>query len=125
MATIPSIKKLSLIKDADTVLARKVLECRDYTDLAKLRLDFYEFNSVDQWISKCYNPPSFHTVKMAMLDKALGTFGVEYIAKGHNVKSPAIEYCNAGDTYATTVLYVNGNYRVGCWGDIVERGNYD
>ena len=54
-----------------------------------------------------------------------GTFGVERIAKGHNQRSPAIEYLNAGDTYATTLLYVRGRFRVGCWGDIVERGNYD
>jgi hypothetical protein len=25
----------------------------------------------------------------------------------------------------TPVLKVNGTFRVGCWGDIVERGNYD
>ena len=55
----------------------------------------------------------------------LGTFGVEYIPEGHNMRSPAIEYLNAGDTYTDTLLYVNGRFRVGCWGDIVERGNYD
>ena len=32
-----------------------------------------------------------------------------------------IEYVNKGDTYATTLLKVNGNYRIGCWGDEVER----
>ena len=55
----------------------------------------------------------------------LGTFGVEYIAKGHNQKSPSITYLNSGDTYTSTILYVRGQFRVGCWGDIVERGNYD
>ena len=55
----------------------------------------------------------------------LGTFGVEYIAKGHNQKSPSITYLNSGDTYNLTILYVKGQFRVGCWGDIVERGNYD
>ncbi len=54
-----------------------------------------------------------------------GTFGVEHIGRGKNSRSPAIEYLNAGDTYATTVLFVRGQFRVGCWGDIVERGNYE
>jgi hypothetical protein len=53
----------------------------------------------------------------------LGTFGVEGI-RGHNDQSPDIEYLNAGDTSETTLLYVRGKFRVGCWGDIVERGNY-
>lgn len=62
--------------------------------------------------------------RMERIDKILGTHGVEYIPRGSNTKSPAIVYCNAGDTYATTILMVNGRFRVGCWGDIVERGNY-
>jgi hypothetical protein len=62
---------------------------------------------------------------MDAIDGFLGTHGVEYIPRGHNAKSPAIAYCNAGDTYGTTILLVNGRYRIGAWGDIVERGSYD
>lgn len=62
---------------------------------------------------------------MDAIDGFLGTHGVEYIPQGHNSKSPAITYCNTGDSYGVTVLYVNGRYRIGTWGDIVERGNYD
>lgn len=54
----------------------------------------------------------------------LGTFGVEHIEKGSNQRSPAIEYLNSGDAYTETLLYVRGRFVVGCWGDIVERGNY-
>lgn len=53
-----------------------------------------------------------------------GTFGVGHIAEGSNRRSPSIEYLNTGDPYELTVLYINGRFRVGCWGDIVERGNY-
>ena len=63
--------------------------------------------------------------RMERIDEVLHTFGVEFIPKGHTSKSPAIAYCNSGDTYDWTVLKVNGQFRVGCWGDIVERGNYD
>lgn len=62
---------------------------------------------------------------MRRIDDIIHTHGVEYIPKGHNQKSPAIDYCNTGDPYITTVLLVNGRFRIGCWGDIVERGNYD
>ena len=54
-----------------------------------------------------------------------GTFGVEHIPHGKNKKSPEITYLNTGETFGLTILFVNGQYRLGAWGDIVERGNYD
>lgn len=63
--------------------------------------------------------------RLERIDEILGTHGVEHIPEGHNALSPAIHYCNMGDTYATTILKVNGRFRIGCWGDIVERGSYD
>jgi len=63
--------------------------------------------------------------RMERIDEVLGTFGVECIPEGNNSKSPQIVYCNTGDTYGTTVMRVGGVFRVGCWGDIVEKGNYD
>lgn len=63
--------------------------------------------------------------RMQRIDIIIRTCGVEYQPAGRNSKSPAFYYCNAGDTYATTVLKVDGRFRVGCWGDIVERGNYE
>lgn len=73
--------------------------------------------------------PPLPTTRLEAIDEVLGTFGVEYIQRGRNQKSPAIDYCNTGDPYKPTVMKVyglNGAYfTVGCWGDIVERGNYD
>ena len=63
--------------------------------------------------------------RLERIDLILGTHGVEHIPAGHNSRSPAIHYCNTGDTYGVTILKVNGKFRIGCWGDIVERGNYD
>lgn len=54
----------------------------------------------------------------------LGTFGVESISKRSSRRSPAFVYLNAGESYGMTILHVNGQFRVGNWGDIVERGNY-
>lgn len=65
----------------------------------------------------------------------LGVDRCELIEPGSGSRSPSIEYANAGDTYAPTVLYLDGvtsggratgrgRWAVGTWGDIVERGNY-
>src|SRR3954467_973605 len=63
--------------------------------------------------------------RMQRIDRVLGTHGVETVARGHNGRSPAFAYCNAGDTYAVTIIKVNGRFRIGTYGDIVERGHYD
>jgi len=63
--------------------------------------------------------------RLERIDAVLGTCGVEYIPQGHNAKSPAIYYCNTGDTYRPTIMKIDGRFVLGCWGDWVERGNYD
>lgn len=63
--------------------------------------------------------------RLDRIDEVLGTCGVEYIPAGSNAKSPAIYYCNTGDSYGATVLKINGSFKLGSWADWVERGNYD
>lgn len=63
--------------------------------------------------------------RLQSIDAILGNCGVEYIPTGHNVQSPAIYYSNTGDSYGITVLKINEVFKIGSWGDIVERGNYD
>ena len=65
------------------------------------------------------------SVAMEQLDKLFNTCGVEFVGRGKNNKSPAFLYLNTGHTYATTILFINGQFRVGNWGYIVERGRYD
>jgi len=121
----PSIKSLEQIGDVDAKLARKILLCKNREELTDLRVKHFElFQPVENWLRQCYSHPGYHRVKMEMLNVALRTYGVEYIKPGKGAKSPAIEYCNSGDTYAPTLLFINGRYSVGNWGDIVERGNY-
>lgn len=64
-------------------------------------------------------------VTMNKISDLMGGFGIESIPKGHNSRSPEILYVNMGDAYAETILYVNGRFQLGCWGNIVEQGNYD
>jgi hypothetical protein len=64
-----------------------------------------------------------------------GAYGAEFIPPGDGPRSPSIEYVNRGDTYDTTILYLDGvshggratgrgRWVVGAWGDIAERGRY-
>ncbi len=55
------------------------------------------------------------TAHLEQIDKILNTHGVE------GSMEPDIQYCNAGETYALTILYYQGKLRIGNWGDIVER----
>jgi len=131
--SLPSVKTLKDVTSYPREL-RKLLECTKLSQIRTLlesdkpfgkRSTFGEFKATNTWERSCYNPPSIHELKMSMADELCETCGVELIPEGHNSRSPAIEYLNAGDTYAATLLWVAGRYRVGCWGDIVERGKYD
>lgn len=60
------------------------------------------------------------------INNIVGTHGVEAL---HHPRSsnpegaPSWEYLNAGDPYATTLIYTRATdtLRIGCWGDIAER----
>jgi hypothetical protein len=54
------------------------------------------------------------------INGVLNTHGVEYLGH-HKRRHLPVWYCNAGDTYATTVVFLGPVMRVGCWGDYVER----
>ena len=81
--------------------------------------------AVIAWLRDCFNRPKTHELRMCALDAELENYGVEYVPAGHNKRSPAFYYSNSGDAYTTTIMRIEGRYVVGCWGDIVERGNYD
>ncbi len=64
------------------------------------------------------------TVALHAINELLGTYGVEALGPGRTGDyAPPYEYLNAGDTYATTLIYSRDgdNLRVGNWGDIAER----
>ena len=84
------------------------------------------FAAAAQRDRESYHPHETVTLKLEALNEVLEGYGVEYIAAGRGSKSPAFEYINFGGTYDTTIVYFPGRrtWRVTCWGDIVERGNY-
>ena len=89
------------------------------------RKHYTKLSELPEW--KGYH--ASHVLAQALRDcerrySDLGTFGVEHLYAGRGRNSPAITYLNAGDAYEWTILYVRGQFLVGCWGDIVDRGNY-
>lgn len=88
-------------------------------------LAVWNHDACQRWMVQCFNQPSMEDLRMFAIDSELENHGVEYIQAGKNRRSPAIEYSNAGDTYAVTICRVNGKYRICCIGDIIEKGNYE
>lgn len=65
-----------------------------------------------------YEHKSFAITKyMKKIDEIIGTFGVENLFP----EIPDLFYCNAGDTYSTTILCYKDKLYIGCWGDIAEK----
>lgn len=83
------------------------------------------------WADRCFSSPYYSprmwrvTTMLYALDELLGTHGVEPMGMGNSRNerhAPAYEYLNAGDTYATTLIYDRDHDRIiiSSWGDIVE-----
>lgn len=118
-----SIKALRTIKDVDTALARRIRHAwtcnlRDGETLEKL---LNENPHTRQWYQSCYNTPGNKSIRRTVIDDMLGTFDVERLGV-HKSSGYTIHYCNAGDTYATTILFIGNRMIVGDWGYYVERG---
>jgi hypothetical protein len=110
MANLPSIKTLATIFADNAKKARAILEM-DKNEL----LDLPEN---DHFVRSSYNTPSHDALILNALNE-LGDFhGVEAIS---NDDGEYLEYLNAGDTYAGTLIYWRGNYRVTTIGDMVEN----
>lgn len=54
------------------------------------------------------------------IDKILRTHGVEYLGT-HKRSKQHLDYCNAGDPYATTIVFHGPRMVVQCWGDLAEK----
>ena len=120
---LPTIKTLRTIAGDRAAELRRVLECNRAA--LETLLDSGKYPVTAEWYKRCYHPMPLNTAKLSIASEITECCGVEYIPAGHNAKSPSIEYVNTGDPYVTTIMWTGGRYKVGCWGDIVERGNYD
>ena len=69
-------------------------------------------------IAECYNMPAWHDVRLTILDSIdAGLYGVESI---ESCNGQYADYLDAGDSYAPTIIFWQGAYRVQSVGDFVE-----
>lgn len=70
-----------------------------------------------------------HLDRIGAILHTFGTEGILLDSRGEDIGGGGsmsdvetdIQYCNAGDTYALTIMYVNGRLSIGDWGSIVEE----
>lgn len=68
--------------------------------------------------------PRLRELKRAAVNQAGGFHGVEYLG----IYRPSGEhafYCNAGDPYAATLVFIGRRLIVGDWGTLVERNQIE
>jgi hypothetical protein len=107
----PSVKTLSQVfsnpQEAKRILAM------DYAELRQLP-------AAQKRIAECLHPPKKYDVRMHCLNAIEpGLHGLEAVETAAGAEW--VEYLNSGDTYAPTVIYWRGAYRVQSLGDFLER----
>lgn len=121
METCTSTERLMLIKDVteeDASLIRNIWKAKD--GLAALELFRSKSDRAD-----AYNPATADicgnlNAKRHLIDFILRTYGVEYLGTLKRT-GEGVHYCNAGDSYSTTVIFIGDRLKVACWADYVER----
>jgi hypothetical protein len=118
--TCASVKSLESIKDVTADVAQQIREV--WQSMGRETL-IEKYPRVAEHVRQCHSPPSFiktRELRRIAVDSLLGTHGVEWAGKCRNT-GESVHYCNAGDTYATTVLFLGPRLRVGCLGDLDEH----
>ena len=129
---IPSATRLTetfrdLTRENALLMRRIAHACDDATALASIIEKHVP--ATHAYARSCYRDPyasQVWRVTMALhaIDQLLGTYGVEALTRKDDscYGPPSHEYLNAGDTYATTLVYYRDAdaLRIGTWGDIVE-----
>lgn len=114
-----SFKALQSIKDVSPRDAHKVRKV--WRKMTRDQL-IAEFPNVAYYVKQCFNPPDTRILRRMAVDIVLNTCGVEYLGQSKKTGND-VYYCNAGDTYAATVIFAGPYLYVGCWGDLVENGS--
>lgn len=116
------------ISRADANLLRSIGHAVDNADTLRANIDL-SCPETAAYVRTLYSDPyTSHmwrvTVALHAMDVILGTHGVEALGgSSDSVKAPPFEYLNAGDTYATTLVFCRASctITIATWGDIAER----
>lgn len=106
----PSVKTLSAVF-SDPVEAKRILT------MSHAELSAHPVGA--ERIHECYHHPKWYDVRLTVLNSIdPGLYGVESC---ETTGGEYADYLNTGDTYAPTLIYWRGNYRVQSIGDFIER----
>lgn len=116
-----SIEKLTEIKDVTEDIAKTVRSVWKASSSARLEKIVGEglYGQLRETDLKRLCPMSLQDQKEWLIDKLIGTFGVEYLGTRNQTD---VYYCNAGDPYVPTICFGDNNLFVASWGDLVETG---
>lgn len=114
--TAASVKNLTTIKDVTEEDAKRIRAIWRGT-ISDVRKEYPETDSL---IAEYRTAPGAREIRRVIVDRLIHTCGVEYLGY-HKRAGQHVYYCNAGDTYAGTILFIGDRLVVGCWGDLVER----
>lgn len=116
--TCTSIKKIEDTKlDCDARLIRAIWKSTDEDELLKVYPQAEDILNASRGY---YRRVSLLELKMECVNNAGGFHGVEYLGR-HKRTGQGVEYCNAGDTYAGTIIFIGRRLIVSTVGDMVER----
>lgn len=106
---LPSVKTLSEVFN-DAKQARKIMEMP--------RAELSTTDAGARRLRECFHPPKTYDLRLHVLNSIeFGLHGVESI---ESTGGEYADYLNTGDTYAPTLIYWRGKYRVQSIGDFVE-----
>lgn len=104
----PSVKTLRIIFGDNAKEAKRMLTCNT--------ADIHT-QAAENLRRECYHKPTRLMIRMAALNELGELPGVE---AAESANGEFAEYLNTGDTYAPTLIYWRGNYRVQSVGDFIE-----
>jgi hypothetical protein len=110
----PSIKTLQAVFGDKAPIAKSILQMT--------RAQLLELPAGAARAAECYHSPKTYDIRLHCLDALGESYGVEAFELENGTYC---DYLNTGDTYSPTLLRVNGDYQVACWGDIAERHSKD
>lgn len=112
-----SVASLTRIKDVTPEIAKAIRAVWRTTKSSEV---FAASPQTKAYIDACYHLPKFREIKRHAINCILGTHGVEYLGQ-YKPSGDSVHYCNAGDPYTTTIIFIGHRLIVACWGDLVER----
>lgn len=109
-----SAATLETVTDPDTAKRIRAI----WRELTREQL-IAQFPAVEAFARQCFTRPDIRLLRRMAVDIALETHGVEYLGISKRT-GEWVYYCNAGDSYAATILFAGSRLWVGSWADMVE-----